>query len=445
MDFAEALDRQMEEIASACTQCGKCFQACPMTVPAGISGAEPTDVVAGIVDLLRGNEGTAEADTWASVCSGSGYCIQACDYGVNARTMVRLAHFASTRRRYGDATKSNAMKSFRAMAKSVRIVSRMQVGADVIDKLQPLPRTSKPEIAPDVVLYTGCNVHKTPHILILCLEVLHAMGRTYEVVGGPSACCGVFQFYAGDAETSGRAGLNTLKQIDSIGAGEKLSWCPSCQTQFDDVIIPSHNRLTGDDTFALTPFFQYLERNIDRLKELFVFPVHKKVALNERPGYPGVTSAVKRLLKAIPGVEFIELDVQRAGLMSNYLTVTPKFKDDLREQEFRAAADAGVTTLATVFHTCHREICHFEGTVSFEIVNVMDLLGESMGLKANDIYKRLKMMDEVEAMITDCADLIQSYGLDVNEARDVLLADQLAAKPIQGAIVERIPGLNAAE
>lgn len=416
-----------------------------MTVPAGIGGAEPTEVVAGIVDLLRGNEGTPEAETWASVCSGSGYCIQACDYGVNARTMVRLAHFASTRRRYGDIAKSNAMKSFRAMAKSVRIVSRMQIGAEMLDKLQPSPRTSKPEMPPDVVLYTGCNVHKTPHILILCLEVLRAMGRSYEVVGGPSACCGVFQFYAGDAETSGRAGLNTLKQIENVGAGEKISWCPSCQTQFDDVIIPSHNRITGDDTFALTPFFQYLERHIDRLKELLVLPVRKKVALNERPGYPGVTSAVKRILKTIPGLEFVELDVQRVGLMSNYLTVTPQFKDDLREREFRAAAEAGVTTLATVFHTCHREICHFEGTVSFEIVNVMDLIGESMGLHAEDIYKRLKMMDQVEAMITDCADLIRGYGIDANEARDVLLADQLAAKPIQGRIVQTGGDLHATE
>ncbi len=416
-----------------------------MTVPAGISGAEPTAVVAGIVDLLRGNLGTVEAETWASVCSGSGYCIQACDYGVNARMMVRLAHFASTRRRHGDVAKSNAMKSFRAMAKSVRIVSRMQVGDGLLNKLQPPLRTSKPETPPDVVLYTGCNVHKTPHILILCLEVLRSMGRTCEIVGGPSACCGVFQFYAGDAETSGRAGLSTLKQIDDIGAGEKLSWCPSCQTQFDDVIIPSHSRLTGDDTFALTPFFQYLERHIDRLKELFVHPVRKRVALNERPGYPGVTSAVKRILKAIPGLEFVELNVQRAGLMSNYLTVTPKFKDALREQEFQAAADAGVTTLATVFHTCHREICHFEDTVSFEIVNVMDLIGESMGLWAEDIYKRLKMMDEVEAMIADCADLIQHYGLDPNEARDVLLADQLAAKPIQGRVVEGSFDLHATE
>ena len=51
MNFVEALDVRMEEIASACTRCGKYFQACPMTEPAGIKDAEPTKVLSGIVDI----------------------------------------------------------------------------------------------------------------------------------------------------------------------------------------------------------------------------------------------------------------------------------------------------------------------------------------------------------------------------------------------------------
>ena len=75
--------------------------------------------------------------------------------------------------------------------------------------------------------------------------------------------------------------------------------------------------------------------------------------------------------------------------------------------------------------------------VTFEIVNVMELIGQSMGITADDIYKRLKKMSEVDAMMDDCADMIEKHGLDPNEARDVLLADQLAARPLQGRIVEK--------
>lgn len=436
MNFSEAFDLRMEEIASACTRCGACFQACPMTAPAGISGADPRNVLSGIVDLLRGGEGNAEASAWAAACSSSGYCIQACDYAVNPRTMVRLAHYASVRLRDGGAVKSNAMKSFRGMAKAVRVVSRLQLATAEIDRLQPPPRRTSQANAPDISFYTGCNAHKTPHILVLCLEVLRAIDVSYEVVGGPTACCGVFQFHSGDVETSGRAGLSTLEQIRSLRAGEDVSWCPSCQVQFQDVVIPNYRRMSPGEEFALTPFFLFLERHLDRLAQVFVHPVNKRIALNERPGEPGVVAAVKKILSAIPGVEFVHLDVQRVGLMSNYLTVAPKFKDELREAEFRAAADAGVTTLATIYHACHRELCHYEKTVTFEIVNVMEIIGQSIGVSAEDVYKRLKLMDDVESMMADCADLLRLHDLDPNEARDVLLADQLAAQPLQGRVVE---------
>jgi len=436
MNFIEALDAEMEDIAAACTSCGKCFQACPMTEAIGIDKADPKDVLNGMVSLLRGGDGTDEARRWAASCSSSGLCARACDYGVDPRMLVRLANYGHIRKRDGDAVKINAMKSFRSMAKTVRVVSRLQLPAAEINRLQPVGKKDRIE-KPDVAIYTGCNILKTPHILVLCLEVLQQIGATYEVIGGPSACCGINQFRSGDGETSGRAGLGTLDQIERIGAQTKLSWCASCQSQFDEIIIPSHRRMTGDNSCELTPYFVFLESRLDKLKPLFARRVDKVVAINERPGLPEVTRAVKNILSAIPGIRIVELDVPRVGLMSNYLTVTPRFKEELREKEFRAAAEAGVTTLATVFHACHRELCHFAKDVSFEIINVMEIIGESMGLRAEDIYKRLKMMDDVDQMIAECRDLIAQHGIDPDEARDLLLADQKAGKPVQGNVTER--------
>ncbi|MFL9945834.1 (Fe-S)-binding protein [Paraburkholderia agricolaris] len=437
MNFVEALEQHRDEIAGACVACGKCFVACPMTTAIGIDSAEPAAVLHGMVDILRGGEGTAEAVRWGGACTSSGLCADTCEYGIDPRMLVRLANYARIQRQNGPAVKANAMKSFRSMAKTVRVVSRLQLPKHEIERLQPEVGARVCAAKPDVVFYTGCNIHKTPHILVLCLDVLEHIGVTYQVIGGTSACCGINQFRAGDGETSGRAGLSTLSQIQAIEAKTNVSWCPSCQSQFDEIIIPNYEKITEDHSFSLQPFYEFLEQKLDLLRPLFRKTVNKKVALNERPGLPGVTRAVKNILAVIPGIELIELDVPRVGLMSNYLTVTPRFKDDLREKEFRAAADAGVTTLATVFHACHRELCHFEKSVSFEIVNVMEIIGESMGLYAEDIYKRIKMMDGVERMINECRDLIAEHNLDPDEARDILLADQLAARPLQGEFMER--------
>ena len=59
-------------------------------------------IVGGVLDLLAGGEGTPEAERWAQVCTNSGKCIPACDYGVNPRFMVNMARIAA-KAKQGDA------------------------------------------------------------------------------------------------------------------------------------------------------------------------------------------------------------------------------------------------------------------------------------------------------------------------------------------------------
>lgn len=436
MDFIETLNTRMQDVASACVSCGKCFEVCPMKGPIGLSEADPKDVLGGIVDLIRGGNGNEAAQRWAAACSSSGFCRDACDYGVDPLFLVKMANYANARRRDGDAVRKNAAASFRAVAKSLRTISRLQLDRNEVARLQPEFKPATGECKPDIAFYIGCNVGKTPHIVLLCVEILQAMGFSCEIIGGSSACCGINQFRAGDGETAGRAGMTALSQIEAKQATTNLTWCPSCQTQFEHIILPAHQLMTGRDDLGMTPFYVFLERNIDKLKPLIKRDIRKRIAINERPGRPDVVRAVERLLGEISGIELVHLDVPRAGLMSTYLTVTPKFKESLRVAEFEAAARAGVTTLATVFHGCHRELCKFENDVSFEIVNVVEIIGESIGVSVEDTYKKLALAASVEEALQHCAPLLTEHGLNPGEARDALIADLLAAKPLQGAVQE---------
>ena len=96
----------------------------------------------------------------------------------------------------------------------------------------------------------------------------------------------------------------------------------------------------------------------------------------------------------MPGITLIDLHQPAAGLMSNYLATLPDYKKKLYRDELDAARDAGVDALVAVFHPDHRELCAHEAEYPFKIMNVLEIVGASMGLRRDDHYKRLKLLQE---------------------------------------------------
>ena len=429
--FLDAMHGRVEHMLDACTRCGKCVEACPMVEPAGIDAANAPAIVGGILDLLTGGPGTADSERWAEVCTNSGKCIAACDYGVNPRLMVNLARVASKAKQGDQAVRRAANHYFNNMSRGTRVISRLQLAPDVLARVNPPLRAAEeyPDTPPDIVFYTGCNVIKTPHIALLALEVLDTLGISYEVMGGVPTCCGIQQFKQGDAKTAGRVGFNTIERLGRPGASKVVSWCPSCQIQIGEVALPAYRESFGAMPFELSPITEFFAEHLDQLRPYLVHPVHKRVALQERSAVPGIMAAVKKLLRAIPGLEVVELDVPILSTQANHLAVLPKFKAELRQREFQAAADAGVTTFASIFHACHRELVQYQPDVSFELLNFMELIGESMGIRIPDLYKKLRLMGDIDAIVADTADLIAAHNLDLETVRDVLAQDMFARKP----------------
>ncbi|MGD0108602.1 MAG: (Fe-S)-binding protein [Rhodopila sp.] len=420
MTLELALRDQVAEILDRCTRCGACAEVCPMPAPAGLDMSDPQALTGGILTLLRGGT-DAEASRWAAVCSGSGHCIPVCQHGVNPRLMLALARVADLGRDIPPVRRQTAFSRFGAMTKGVRVLSRLQLPPET---LALFSGGGDDGAAPEVVFYTGCNVMKTPHIALLALDIMDAMGVRYRVMGGPSACCGVLQFGAGDLTTSGRIAYRTIDRL-AAAAPRALSWCPTCQVQLSEITAPA-----AKANLDMAPFVRFLAERLDALRPLLKYRVDKRVGLHEHPGNAGVPEAAEAILRAIPGVDFVDLEQPRVGYMCNKLAPLPAFKRDLHRSQLQAAADAGVTTLAGIYHACHRELCSHERDWPFEVVNFLELVGESMGLRRPDLFKRLKIMQDVDSILQDSAALIETNGLDLDEARDVVLRDMLGEQPL---------------
>jgi len=431
--FEAALESRVDEMLGTCVKCGACFTACPITGPAGLAEADPKATIAGVLDLVRLGQGPAEAERWARACVLSGECIKACDYGVNPRFLLAMARLALAQENEPRARRKAGVESFRRMSEDVGILSHLQLSDAALERLGQRP-TGRPPVAddelPDIVFYTGCNVLKTPHIALLCLDIMDALGTRYQVMGGPTHCCGVLQLRAGDAETSSRFAGNSIEKLARSKSGEVISWCPSCFVQFSEIMLPTFERATGQKPFDLTPFMRFLERNLDALRPLLQKRVDMKVALHRHPGVAGVMEAAEAILRAVPGIAIVELGVAAAGLQSISLGVLPAYKKELQLAELEAARLAGVDALVAVYHSDHRELCAHERDWPFRIVNILEIVGASMGFAREDHYKNLKIKQDVDAILADSADLMRAHALDVATARNVILNGMLADQPL---------------
>jgi heterodisulfide reductase subunit D len=115
------------------------------------------------------------------------------------------------------------------------------------------------------------------------------------------------------------------------------------------------------------------------------------------------------------------------------LRTLPDYKKKLQLQELEAARDAGVDALVAVYHVDHRELCAHERDWPFQVLNLLEVVGASMGLAYPDHYKRLKILQDVDLIMTECRDHLVHHGIGDEAARAAIRAmldDQ--PLPLQG-------------
>ena len=430
-DLNQAFRKQIDEIVSACTACGACYEVCPITTAAGVGGLDGESVTQSIRLLLQYvSPESTDAETWASSCILSGDCIDACRHGVNPRLMLALARMATSEKDMAAKAREDAGKeAFKNLGTGVKTLSQIQLSKTDLARLGQ-GNLAEAEDTPDYVFYTGCNVLKTPHIALLCLDIMDVLGIKYRSMGGPAHCCGIMQYRAGDIGTSLKVASNSIQKFKKTGASTILSWCPTCQVQYGEIALPTYRKATQSNPFEMTPFVLFLANKIDELRPYLSRPIDRRVALHLHPGIRGLPEAARKILAAVPGVEVVDLGLPEIGLMSNSLGTIPAHKRDLQAAELDAAEAAGVDALAAVYHADHRELCAHESERPFKIINFLEIVAASIGIIRTDTFKALKKKQDVDAIIEDCAKMIREHGLEPDRARPVIKKALLGEQPL---------------
>ena len=199
-----------------------------------------------------------------------------------------------------------------------------------------------------------------------------------------------------------------------------LHWCPSCVLEFSETV----------DGFKPYPFdFQhvshYLADQLDTLKEKFQ-PVPKRVALHRHDAGLGIDRSVETLLGAIPELELVDLNEDEhwaytcgPGALNNI----QEMREQAHRKTMQSAVDGGADALATLYHTCHRDLCVFEGQYPVEVKNWTGIVASALGLPEHeDRYKQMKLHTEISAVLEDSREFIEAHKLDMTSLREMLPA-----------------------
>ena len=272
----------------------------------------------------------------------------------------------------------------------------------------------------DVVLYLGCNVLRTSHMIQTVTAIFDRLGLDYVAVGGPSYCCGIQHHRRGQEASGERYANHTIELLQKMAPREVVMWCPSCIQFYDEVLhadLPFPKRHTAEfladrmerGDFAFT----------ERVDATVALHYHRETEPREREGLAG-----RRLLAAVPGITMVDLEPDaRWGRTCTRLAeqLGPEVWRRMVLDDVDRALAGGATHMAGIYHGCHRELCRFEAERPIVFEHYLTLFARALGIEFEDTYKKYMQWGDPERILEDATPCMAANGVDADTARGLVI------------------------
>jgi len=267
----------------------------------------------------------------------------------------------------------------------------------------------------DIVLYLGCNVLRTSHMVRTVTAIFDRLGLDYVAVGGATYCCGIQHHNQGDTDAGAGMSRRTVELLQRYAPREVVMWCPSCIFFYDEV-----QRLS-----LPFPWRQAAEFLVEQLPRLsFTREVRQRVALHSHVSSEARRregAAGRRLLEAVPGLAVAPTEPEprfgRICTVHVQRELGIEAWNGLVLDELGRAGAAGADTLATIYHGCQRLICGFEAQRPLAIEHYLSVFARGLGIGFEDTYKKWALWGDPERILADAAPCERASGVDPARAR----------------------------
>ena len=160
------------------------------------------------------------------------------------------------------------------------------------------------------LLFVGCSADlPSGHSSAVALaKLLQAVGEDFAVLGAEEKCCGLYAFDLGFRREYERLKDFNLAAVQSAGVAKVITGCGSCHRIWREY---AKSQAVG---FKVLHGIEYVDQLAASGRLKFTRAITKKVTYHDSCHLgrgAGVYEAPRRLLKAIPGVELIEMPRNR--------------------------------------------------------------------------------------------------------------------------------------
>lgn len=254
-----------------------------------------------------------------------------------------------------------------------------------------------------LIIHLSCNAHYTTFIPYIAQEVLKRLGLEFIILGGPESCCGSIHKNLGDVDLEQEVATKAQLGFRRASPRKVLSICPDCDDVFAQFPLPgaSFQHANISDLFI-----EYL----DQLKPM-MRPVEKRVVVHYHDVSPSRLLDAERVIKilgAIPGLEILPAKLTH-GPGIHCQTVHPMPPAD-QAAMFEEAQSLSADALVVPYHSCYRQHIKMQLKYGVETQHYFGLLATALGIPFEEPFKRLRLMDDVDAVMATLRPKIDALG-----------------------------------
>lgn len=271
------------------------------------------------------------------------------------------------------------------------------------------------------LVYLGCNVFKTVHLVETLCRILDHLKVDYKAVGGPVFCCGTVPRKRGDLKMGEGMFKRTVTVFDQFESETLVHWCPSCEEEFE--FAAALNPLSSRQIH----FSEFL---LDILRERSLpNSVSRRVAMHYHGGEARAEHESQHalaILRLIPGLDVVPLTapdsfgthcasqgaVRELGIEGYQKAVHGQF-DDVRK--------LNCDGIVSIYHSCHREFAKARRPDDPDVINYLTLVAQALGIPVpDDKFQHLASLNSLEKAVREVLPAAQKRGIDKSVVESVL-------------------------